>query len=238
MKVTIKASRKWMRRNGVAEDDVWSCGRRASIFLEGSEPGSPAIGPCQRCGRLRPSIVSLGTQDGSVAQSSGDVVAFVFDYCRSYCNSSRLHLGGRIVLSVELRASDGRLVSTVRSQPMNLCSKPRVRGGSGGGSSSSKSPTRSHEASPTHGTLESPAVVGLSPFITSPLMMRAIPPAMLLDRGAAAAAAAAAGASASAGPKTEAEQAELSQRLQFLEQIEYAQFLQISMLRAILMVPH
>eukprot|EP00727_Mastigamoeba_balamuthi_P001684 m51a1_g11512 hypothetical protein (509) ;mRNA; f:9096-12999 len=49
---------------------------------------------------------------------------FVFDVCKSRCNSSRLHLGGRVVVCLALRRpSDGAVVARVYSDPLQLVSR-------------------------------------------------------------------------------------------------------------------
>eukprot|EP00727_Mastigamoeba_balamuthi_P010193 m51a1_g5797 hypothetical protein (132) ;mRNA; f:65184-65875 len=87
------------------------------------------MGPCDKCGgrgrnRRQPVVIS-GEMGEESAESPGDRL-FVFYRCLSFCSSSRLHLGGHVVLVLCVRHA-GALVARVVSQPLALCSKSSYR---------------------------------------------------------------------------------------------------------------
>eukprot|EP00727_Mastigamoeba_balamuthi_P004956 m51a1_g14459 hypothetical protein (197) ;mRNA; f:656539-657508 len=61
-----------------------------------------------------------------MAESAGALAGyrvFRFPQCISYCNSSRLHLGGRVVVVFRLAGSDGSELARVATEPLMLHAK-------------------------------------------------------------------------------------------------------------------
>eukprot|EP00727_Mastigamoeba_balamuthi_P010418 m51a1_g6 hypothetical protein (262) ;mRNA; f:28520-29584 len=133
-KVTFVAGLSWMSQNGVTETLVRNLAGRAKLLLEGKEDctGQGAIPPCARCCSKRGANVTLGfaPQEGSSSESTspatGEECVIEFDYCRSHCNSSRLHLGGRVMIMLEVFDVHGNVVARPVTQPLMLCSKPSI----------------------------------------------------------------------------------------------------------------
>eukprot|EP00727_Mastigamoeba_balamuthi_P004568 m51a1_g14109 hypothetical protein (281) ;mRNA; f:114061-115414 len=123
-KITLTAGHEWLRRNNVGPGGVWEAGRTAVLLLEGQEDGEP-LEPCSRCTTRSNVLVSVlsGVRTDKETDRVGPLSYFVFNNCRSRCNSSRLHLGGRVVVCVELHARDGPVAARVLSQPISFCSK-------------------------------------------------------------------------------------------------------------------
>eukprot|EP00727_Mastigamoeba_balamuthi_P010198 m51a1_g5800 hypothetical protein (789) ;mRNA; f:76618-106017 len=124
LSVWLVARAQWMQRTGVTPDDVRSAGRTATVH-SADRPDAAAIGPCGKCGgrgrnRRQPVVIS-GEMGEESAESPSDRL-FVFYRCLSFCSSSRLHLGGHVVLVLCVRHA-GALVARVVSQPLALCSK-------------------------------------------------------------------------------------------------------------------
>eukprot|EP00727_Mastigamoeba_balamuthi_P009690 m51a1_g5343 hypothetical protein (340) ;mRNA; r:438006-440029 len=126
--VTLSVGSAWLVEHGLSAEDVWGAGFRSAVYLEGDE--TKQLEPCSRCCKTRSSNVTLGVTDINAAllvDSANGRTVFTFDHCRSHCNSSRLHLGGKVVLGFELRSDDGRVAARVFSEPLSLCSKPSKR---------------------------------------------------------------------------------------------------------------
>eukprot|EP00727_Mastigamoeba_balamuthi_P006565 m51a1_g2529 hypothetical protein (212) ;mRNA; r:238826-239657 len=124
--VTIVVSRQWLALNRVTAADVWSAGFAANVRLEGHT--EDPLESCARCCKQRPGNASISTSRLQAGPTTaGDEAVFVFDKCRSYCNSSRLHLGGRVVIAAELRGADGSVVCRLVSEPFTMCSKSSRR---------------------------------------------------------------------------------------------------------------
>eukprot|EP00727_Mastigamoeba_balamuthi_P007895 m51a1_g3726 hypothetical protein (316) ;mRNA; f:18256-19525 len=132
-KVVVTMGAAWMAEYGVTSAEVWASGFRASLYTEGKEKDEHPLAACQKCCASRESSVRVGVNDISVSLSSDSrpsdpLRVFVFDRCRSYCNSSRLHLGGRVRLCLDLRGNNGTTVARVFSDPLSLCSKQSPSG--------------------------------------------------------------------------------------------------------------
>eukprot|EP00727_Mastigamoeba_balamuthi_P005158 m51a1_g14640 hypothetical protein (299) ;mRNA; r:53808-55072 len=112
----------WMEENGVTADDIRSCAQRALVFPENHPQDQQPLPPCARCCGGKRANVYIGGSVSEVALSGGER-GYVFESCRSHCNSSRLHLGGKVVVMLEIRRADGTVAARVRSQPVQLCSK-------------------------------------------------------------------------------------------------------------------
>eukprot|EP00727_Mastigamoeba_balamuthi_P010213 m51a1_g5814 hypothetical protein (159) ;mRNA; r:180472-181434 len=113
-----------MQNTGVTPDDIRKAGRTATVHSAGRQEAA-ATGPCGKCGgkgrnRRQPVVIS-GEMGEEIAESPSDRL-FVFYRCLSFCSSSRLHLGGHVVLVLCVHHS-GALVTRVVSQPLALCSK-------------------------------------------------------------------------------------------------------------------
>eukprot|EP00727_Mastigamoeba_balamuthi_P003476 m51a1_g13125 hypothetical protein (256) ;mRNA; r:1390-2550 len=117
--VCIAARAAWLESNAVTPDAVWKSGRNA-VLLNCLE--NRTLEPCPRC------CVPISKPNVSVECSSttptpaqqGDELVFVFD---EFCNSSRLHLGGKVVLLVEIADARGAVVCRLHSDRLLLCSK-------------------------------------------------------------------------------------------------------------------
>eukprot|EP00727_Mastigamoeba_balamuthi_P011590 m51a1_g7053 hypothetical protein (202) ;mRNA; r:154901-160222 len=89
--------------------------------------GKNNLGPCGRCseGSRMPPVVISGEM-GEEASGKRDHRLFVFYRCLSFCNSSRLHLGGDIVVALTIRHG-GAVAARVLSEPLALYSKTSYR---------------------------------------------------------------------------------------------------------------
>eukprot|EP00727_Mastigamoeba_balamuthi_P014655 m51a1_g9815 hypothetical protein (267) ;mRNA; f:1863978-1865323 len=135
--VTVVVGSSWMRECGVTAECIWEAGRTAVLQRVDSEQ---ELKPCAKCCVGKPNVVvstwpSLSRSLSSA--SASDSLSFVFDNCKSYCNSSRLHFGGRVAIAMQIRAVDGSLAAVVRSEPVMLCARLRVRKSPPGGGLSS-----------------------------------------------------------------------------------------------------
>eukprot|EP00727_Mastigamoeba_balamuthi_P008500 m51a1_g4272 hypothetical protein (239) ;mRNA; f:306008-306929 len=140
--VAFEAGVAWMAQHRVTEELVRGQAGRARLFLEDPGGRHEAAGEelplCQRCCARRGANVTLGFSPASerttaaaaaaaASTTARDTCVVLFDYCRSYCYSSRLHLGGRVVIEVEVLDCLGNVVARPRTQPLMLCSKPTAR---------------------------------------------------------------------------------------------------------------
>eukprot|EP00727_Mastigamoeba_balamuthi_P004514 m51a1_g14060 hypothetical protein (247) ;mRNA; r:1218888-1220153 len=116
----------WIERHGVSVSDIREAGMRATVHHRDTED-SPPLEPCQRC------CAEKGTPNvfvsGEMAENPPTTPferTFVFYRCVSNCNSSRLHLGGRvhIVFSVYV---NGTLAGRAATEPLLLQSKTGMR---------------------------------------------------------------------------------------------------------------
>eukprot|EP00727_Mastigamoeba_balamuthi_P005925 m51a1_g1952 hypothetical protein (130) ;mRNA; r:1013411-1014550 len=96
VRVTMQAA--WLASNAVAPENVWESGRRA-VLLNCCE--DRPVEPCPRC------CVPVGRPNVTI----------------EWCNSSRLHLGGKVVLLLEIANARGAVVSRLHSDRLQLCSK-------------------------------------------------------------------------------------------------------------------
>eukprot|EP00727_Mastigamoeba_balamuthi_P010692 m51a1_g6245 hypothetical protein (168) ;mRNA; f:26774-27724 len=133
--VTFIAGTAWMEHNGVTEAAIRGLAGHARVYLESStrRPSEEweEAPPCPKCCRSGASTIAIGfapkskdAEDGdgdgpldlAQAQAQPGSCTIVFDYCRSRCNSSRLHLGGRVVAVLEVLDADGNLEATLYAQ--------------------------------------------------------------------------------------------------------------------------
>eukprot|EP00727_Mastigamoeba_balamuthi_P007857 m51a1_g3692 hypothetical protein (195) ;mRNA; f:354496-355306 len=124
--VTLTAPKTWLEGLGVTPACVRTAGLGATLQIEPSlrvanQPSE--LQPCSKCcaPRGKPNIAISGemcTSDGSSAAET----AFTFFRCVSYCNSSRLHLGGRVCIVMTITAEDGRFAARVTSEPLSMLS--------------------------------------------------------------------------------------------------------------------
>eukprot|EP00727_Mastigamoeba_balamuthi_P008499 m51a1_g4271 hypothetical protein (242) ;mRNA; f:304590-305584 len=144
--VTFTAGATWMQQHGVTEASVRDAAGSARLFLEGSTHHADAA------------LGSSIAEAAAPAAGAGTVVV-KFNYCRSYCNSSRLHLGGRVVVVLELLDGLGNVVARPQTQPLMLCSKPTLH----------SSPSVETAAPPTASPLVSHLSLadGLPPFVAA-----------------------------------------------------------------------
>eukprot|EP00727_Mastigamoeba_balamuthi_P009509 m51a1_g5180 hypothetical protein (252) ;mRNA; r:160606-161594 len=121
--VTVVVKRQWMGECGLTASDIWSSCIGATLHLDGAPSRAP-LEPCDRCCRGKHNNIAIGASDKHrKATGTDDELVFVFDRCRSFCNSSRLHLGGRVVLVIDMRNASGEAVARLESEPFTLCSK-------------------------------------------------------------------------------------------------------------------
>eukprot|EP00727_Mastigamoeba_balamuthi_P000181 m51a1_g1016 hypothetical protein (352) ;mRNA; f:622959-627518 len=106
--------------NSLGCDAVVSACERASVRLEGDEHGRD-LGPCQKCCGMHPKklVAITGTFR---EKTQGRERVFMFTRCTTNCNTSRLHMGGRVVLVVTVRGPRGALAEAV-SAPLSLVSR-------------------------------------------------------------------------------------------------------------------
>eukprot|EP00727_Mastigamoeba_balamuthi_P011838 m51a1_g7277 hypothetical protein (215) ;mRNA; f:2984-4849 len=76
-------------------------------------------------GKAMKPVISI---EGHMEQTSTDKgQLFRFSYCFSNCNSSRMHLGGMVVIAFDIRCSDGSLAARALSAPLSLQSQSGIR---------------------------------------------------------------------------------------------------------------
>eukprot|EP00727_Mastigamoeba_balamuthi_P005076 m51a1_g14567 hypothetical protein (587) ;mRNA; r:1059863-1063097 len=105
---------EWMSANGIERDSIRNAGVRSQVHLEGSEDGPPLL-PCPRCcaPRHRQNVVVSPDMVESPEAAPGP----------GYCNSSRLHLGGRVVIVFRVTGSAGAELARARTEPVVLHAK-------------------------------------------------------------------------------------------------------------------
>eukprot|EP00727_Mastigamoeba_balamuthi_P000192 m51a1_g1017 hypothetical protein (374) ;mRNA; f:630645-635005 len=109
-----------MRAHSLDSGAIASACEHASVRLEGDENGTD-LGPCQRCSAAHPK--KLVTIAGAFREHcDGRERVLVFSRCSTNCNTSRLHVGGRVVLVVTVRGPCGPLAEAV-SAPLSLVSR-------------------------------------------------------------------------------------------------------------------
>eukprot|EP00727_Mastigamoeba_balamuthi_P005921 m51a1_g1949 hypothetical protein (247) ;mRNA; r:982430-983298 len=111
----------------ISPDCVWRSGRSAVLCLDSAQVHP--LAPCPRCCQpsSKPNVLLGCSTEWPEPLMQGAELVFVFDNCRSYCNSSRLHLGGRVALCLEIADGVGAVVARLRSQPFTLCSKSSLQ---------------------------------------------------------------------------------------------------------------
>eukprot|EP00727_Mastigamoeba_balamuthi_P012033 m51a1_g7452 hypothetical protein (170) ;mRNA; f:117015-117903 len=123
-RVTLVVRTAWMEQNGVSASDIREAGRTAAVH-RASRDDEP-LGPCAKCSDTRMPPVVISGEMGEEAPRSPEERVFVFYRCLSFCNSSRLHLGGDVVLALTVMRGDEAVVR-VLSQPLVLHSKTSYR---------------------------------------------------------------------------------------------------------------
>eukprot|EP00727_Mastigamoeba_balamuthi_P001009 m51a1_g10905 hypothetical protein (228) ;mRNA; r:55268-56419 len=93
----------WMSANGVEPESIRSAAVRSQVHLEGAVD-SPPVGPCARCCTPRKRQNVLVAPD-------------------MFCNSSRLHLGGRVVIVFQISGSQGEELARAVTEPLVLHAK-------------------------------------------------------------------------------------------------------------------
>eukprot|EP00727_Mastigamoeba_balamuthi_P007747 m51a1_g3593 hypothetical protein (156) ;mRNA; r:1168498-1169521 len=112
-----------MAESRVGAETIRAACTAATVRLEGGEHG-PDLGPCAKCCGQRPrKLITIGGPALEIPREAGDgrVRVFVFDRCKSNCNTSRLHMGGRVVVVVTVRGPQGPIAEAV-SEPLALVS--------------------------------------------------------------------------------------------------------------------
>eukprot|EP00727_Mastigamoeba_balamuthi_P011593 m51a1_g7056 hypothetical protein (212) ;mRNA; r:163873-164871 len=125
--LSFTARTAWLERTGVTAEDIRSAGRSATVHRVAQLQDSTPLGPCSRCSRASgmPPVVVSGEM-GEETACSPDERLFVFYRCVPFCNSSRLHLGGDVVVALTVRRGDA-VVARVLSEPIALYSKTSHR---------------------------------------------------------------------------------------------------------------
>eukprot|EP00727_Mastigamoeba_balamuthi_P008369 m51a1_g4154 hypothetical protein (214) ;mRNA; f:251639-252721 len=108
--VVCLARAEWMSANGIERESIRNAGVRSQVLLEGSED---ALKPCPRCcvPRHRQNVVVSPDMAESPEAAPG------------YCNSSRLHLGGRVVIVFRIVGSAGVELARAQTEPVVLHAK-------------------------------------------------------------------------------------------------------------------
>eukprot|EP00727_Mastigamoeba_balamuthi_P007662 m51a1_g3516 hypothetical protein (247) ;mRNA; f:906758-907783 len=121
--VCVVVSKRWMDENKVDSDQVWAAGHTSVVHREGREDQQP-LPPCPKCkpgGRSAVAVRASVAQRRAPVLGGQDALEYVFDRCLS---SSRLHLGGRVVIVMELRSCvDKSVVCRLTSSPLTLRSR-------------------------------------------------------------------------------------------------------------------
>eukprot|EP00727_Mastigamoeba_balamuthi_P004360 m51a1_g13922 hypothetical protein (179) ;mRNA; r:817396-818246 len=112
----------WMEVRGVTVADIKDAAARSTVHFESDVDDQP-IRPCTKCcvAKRKP-IIAIGAHMREMPASEMGR-CFVFENCFSYCNSSRLHLGDRVVVVFRIFGADGSLAARAMSQPIALLSQ-------------------------------------------------------------------------------------------------------------------
>eukprot|EP00727_Mastigamoeba_balamuthi_P006872 m51a1_g2805 hypothetical protein (1154) ;mRNA; r:98489-117997 len=115
---------QWMAEQGLGTEAIKAACAGAMVRLEGRENGQN-LGPCERCCRSR--LKKLITVEGSAREEplikgASEERTFLFERCKSNCNTSRLHMGGRVVIVVAVRGPEGPIAEAA-TEPLTLVSK-------------------------------------------------------------------------------------------------------------------
>eukprot|EP00727_Mastigamoeba_balamuthi_P000004 m51a1_g1000 hypothetical protein (1321) ;mRNA; f:561708-574440 len=115
---------EWVREHRLGCEDIKAACDAAAVRLEGAEHG-PDLGPCARCcARLPRKLITIGGPaiEETRETDGGRRLVYAFHRCKSNCNTSRLHAGGRVVLVVAVRGPRGTIGEAV-SEPIALVSR-------------------------------------------------------------------------------------------------------------------
>lgn len=109
--VELWVTAAWRAARGLCVSDVASAALAAQLVLvDAPPPASPTAAPvvaasCERCGR-RPLLRVLDSKGSAhvepVAAEDGVAERFVWDGCRVFCSSSRLHMRSRFAIAFAL----------------------------------------------------------------------------------------------------------------------------------------
>eukprot|EP00727_Mastigamoeba_balamuthi_P001932 m51a1_g11736 hypothetical protein (233) ;mRNA; f:138542-139543 len=114
---------KWMLDNRVTDSDLIESMQFCRLHLEGQQNHN-ALEACERCCRGSADSFEIGKEVREVSAVGGPQRAFEFSNCISYCNSSRLHLGGRVVIVATIRRrGESEEVCRAASEPLCLRSR-------------------------------------------------------------------------------------------------------------------
>eukprot|EP00727_Mastigamoeba_balamuthi_P012524 m51a1_g7895 hypothetical protein (705) ;mRNA; f:104194-115408 len=122
--VSVVCDAAWMEHNRLGTEAIKAACAAASVRKEGDDSGED-LGPCTRCCATRPKRpITIGgfAREEPPESSGGKERVFVFDRCKSHCNTSRLHVGGRVVVVVTVRGPLGPLAEAL-SEPLTLVSR-------------------------------------------------------------------------------------------------------------------
>eukprot|EP00727_Mastigamoeba_balamuthi_P012523 m51a1_g7894 hypothetical protein (207) ;mRNA; f:101753-102681 len=122
--VSVVCDAEWMDANRLGTEAIRSACSAAAVRLEGDVHG-PDVGPCTRCCGQRPKkLIAIEGLVPAESRQAGDSCerVFVFAQCKSHCNTSRLHVGGRVVVVVTVRGPLGPLAEAL-SEPLALTSR-------------------------------------------------------------------------------------------------------------------
>eukprot|EP00727_Mastigamoeba_balamuthi_P005923 m51a1_g1950 hypothetical protein (1855) ;mRNA; r:984815-1006833 len=125
--VSVAVDPRWLAAHDLSPSCIWKSGRSAVLCPDSinARPLAPCPKCCQPSGK--PNVLLGYSAASPDPAAQGAELVFVFDDCRSYCNSSRLHLGGMVVLCLEIADGAGAVVVRLRSQPFALCSKSSLQ---------------------------------------------------------------------------------------------------------------
>eukprot|EP00727_Mastigamoeba_balamuthi_P013083 m51a1_g8398 hypothetical protein (258) ;mRNA; r:227073-228334 len=124
--VTCVVPAVWMQHCGVTPEDIRHAAEHATLHLEGRESEAP-LDPCAKCcAPLSRPNVCMGRAMAELAPSE-HLRSFFFDRCVPNCNSSRLHLGEKVVLVFEIRRADGAVAGRAVSDCIKILSQSGFR---------------------------------------------------------------------------------------------------------------
>eukprot|EP00727_Mastigamoeba_balamuthi_P013938 m51a1_g9167 hypothetical protein (157) ;mRNA; f:15993-16618 len=114
-----------MTANGVQPPQIKDAGTRASFVLEDREDDRGFLRPCGKCCLSKGlPLIQISGEMGEVPAAAPGTRTFMFYRCTPHCNSSRLHLGGRVKVVLDVRGPAGEVVATAMSPPLVMHSKP------------------------------------------------------------------------------------------------------------------
>eukprot|EP00727_Mastigamoeba_balamuthi_P000963 m51a1_g10864 hypothetical protein (178) ;mRNA; r:32487-33323 len=122
--ITCTARAEWMAAHGVQPAHIRDAALHATVVLEDREDDQSFLRPCGKCCSTKGlPIVQISGEMGELPAPAPGLRSFIFYRCIPHCNSSRLHLGGRVRVAFHVRDAAGGVVARALTPPLVLHSK-------------------------------------------------------------------------------------------------------------------